>query len=146
MRYAFDVSKCDRLFNLLLWGGVIWLTEGHVIPSADILAKKTYCKWHDSYTHTTNECNYFWQQVQLVINDGRLTLGDGGKMKLDTNPFHISMVELEHKKILVRTDQAETTKGNNVFISDDLRNTMITPHNLKIGMWKEGKTHVGYAD
>jgi hypothetical protein len=59
IRYAFDVSKCDRLFDLLLRGGVIWLTEGHVIPSADILAKKTYCKWHDSYTHTTNKCNYF---------------------------------------------------------------------------------------
>jgi hypothetical protein len=44
MRYTFDVSKCDRLFDLLLWGGVIQLTEGHVIPSADILAKKTYCK------------------------------------------------------------------------------------------------------
>jgi hypothetical protein len=60
MRYTFDVSKCDRLFDLLLRGGVIRLTEGHVIPNAIILAKKTYCKWHDSYTHTTNECNYFW--------------------------------------------------------------------------------------
>jgi hypothetical protein len=44
MRNPFDVSKCDHLFDLLLRGGVIWLTEGHVIPSADILAKKTYCK------------------------------------------------------------------------------------------------------
>jgi hypothetical protein len=44
MRYTFDMSKCDRLFDLLLWGGVIRLNEGHVIPSADILAKKTYCK------------------------------------------------------------------------------------------------------
>jgi hypothetical protein len=70
MRYAFDVSKCDRLFDLLLLGGVIWLTKGHVIPSADILVKKIYCKWHNSYTHTTNECNYFWRQVQLAINDG----------------------------------------------------------------------------
>jgi hypothetical protein len=59
MRYTFDVSKCDCLFDLLLWGGVIRLSEGHVIPSVDILVKKTYCKWHDSYTHTTNECNYF---------------------------------------------------------------------------------------
>jgi hypothetical protein len=59
MRYTFNVSKCDRLFDLLLRGGVIQLTEGHVIPSADILAKKTYCKWRDSYTHTTHECNYF---------------------------------------------------------------------------------------
>jgi hypothetical protein len=59
-KYTFDVSKCDRLFDLLLRGGVIRLTEGHVIPNTDILAMKTYSKWHDSYTHTTNECNYFW--------------------------------------------------------------------------------------
>jgi hypothetical protein len=59
-KYTFDMSKCDRLFDLLLRGGVIRLTEGHVIPNTDILAMKTYSKWHDSYTHTTNECNYFW--------------------------------------------------------------------------------------
>jgi hypothetical protein len=58
-------------------------------------------------------------------------------MKLDTDPFPVGMVELEHKKILVRTDQAETTKGKNVVISDDLHNRMIKPHNLEIGMWKE---------
>jgi hypothetical protein len=59
MRYTFDVSKCDHLFDLLLLGGVIRLTEGQVIPNTDILAKKAYCKWHDYYTHTTNKCNYF---------------------------------------------------------------------------------------
>jgi hypothetical protein len=134
MRYTFDVSKCDRLFDLLLWGGVIQLTEGHFIPNADILAKKTYCKWYDSYTHTTNECNYFWQQVESVINDERLTLGDGGKMKLNTNPFPIGMVKLIDKKVLVRTNQAETTKGNNVAISDELRNRIVKPHNPEIGV------------
>jgi hypothetical protein len=72
-----------------------------------------------------------------VINDSRLTLGDGGKMKLDTDPFPVSMVELELKKILVRTDQAETTKGKNVTVSDDLRNRMIKPHNPEVGVWKE---------
>jgi hypothetical protein len=60
MRHTFDMSKCDHLFDLLLRGGVIRLTKVHVIPNADILANKTYCKWHYSYTHTTNECNYFW--------------------------------------------------------------------------------------
>jgi hypothetical protein len=59
MRYTFNVTKCDHLFDLLLQRWVIRLTEGHVIRNADILAKMTYCKWHDSYTHTTNECNYF---------------------------------------------------------------------------------------
>jgi hypothetical protein len=72
-----------------------------------------------------------------MINDGRLTLGDGGKMMLDTDPFPIGMVEIEHKKILVRTDQAETTMGKNVVVSDDLHKQMIKPHNLEIGVWKE---------
>jgi hypothetical protein len=72
-----------------------------------------------------------------LINDGRLTLGDGGKMKLDIDPFPVGMVELLDKKILVRTDQAEMTKGKNVVVSDELRNRMIKPHNIEVGMWKE---------
>jgi hypothetical protein len=55
-------------------------------------------------------------------------------MKLNMNQFPVSMVKLEHKKILVRTDQAETTKGKNMIIFDDLRNRMIRPHNPEIGM------------
>jgi hypothetical protein len=57
-----------------------------------------------------------------MINDGGLTLGDGGKMKLDTNPFPVGMVELMNKKVLVHMDQAETTKGKNVVVSDELCN------------------------
>jgi hypothetical protein len=40
-------------------------------------------------------------------------------MKLDTGLFAVGMVELELKKILVCTDQAETTKGKNMIASDD---------------------------
>jgi hypothetical protein len=58
-------------------------------------------------------------------------------MKLDTDSFPIGLIEIEHKKILVRTDQAETTKGKNVVISDDLCNQMIKPNNPEIGVWKE---------
>jgi hypothetical protein len=58
-------------------------------------------------------------------------------MKFDTNPFPIGMVKLMDKKILVCMDQAETTKGKNVVVSDELFNRMIKPHNPKIGMWKE---------
>jgi hypothetical protein len=66
-----------------------------------------------------------------------LTLGDGGKIKLDTDPFPIDMVELMDTKVLVRTDQAAMTKGKNVVISDEPRNRMIKPHNSEIGVWKE---------
>jgi hypothetical protein len=43
-------------------------------------------------------------------------------MKLNMDPFIISMVELMNKKVLVHTDQAETTKGKSVVVSDELRN------------------------
>jgi hypothetical protein len=72
--------------------------------------RKKYCKWHDSYSYTTNECNYFWQQAQSVINEGRLTLGDGARTKLDTDPFPVNVIMFEQKKVLMRTDQVETTK------------------------------------
>jgi hypothetical protein len=47
------------------------------------------------------------------------------------------MVEIEHKKILVHTDQAETTKGMGVVVFNDLHNRMIKPHNPEIGVQKE---------
>jgi hypothetical protein len=58
-------------------------------------------------------------------------------MKLDTDPFPIGMVELMDKKVLVRTDQAKTTKGENVVVFDELCNRMIKPQNPDIGVWKE---------
>jgi hypothetical protein len=116
---------------------VIRLTEGHVIPSANQLAKKKYCKWHYSYSHTTNECNYFHRQVQSVLNDGQLTLGEGSKMKLDVDPFSVGMVNLEEKKILVSYDQGDTTQGKNMIVSDELRCRIMVPHNPEVGVWKE---------
>jgi hypothetical protein len=72
-----------------------------------------------------------------VINDGRLTLGDGGRMKLDTDPFPVNMIEFEQKKVLMCIDQDETTKGKSMVISDELRNRMIKPRSPKVGVWKE---------
>jgi hypothetical protein len=64
-----------------------------------------YCKWHDTFSHTTNECNYFHCQVQLALNDGRLTFGEGQKMKLDTDSFlmNVNMINFEKKRVLMRT-------------------------------------------
>jgi hypothetical protein len=58
-------------------------------------------------------------------------------MKLDVDLFPVGMVENMDKKVLVRMDQAETTNGKNVVVSEELCNLMIKPHNPEIGMWKE---------
>jgi hypothetical protein len=66
-----------------------------------------------------------------------LTLGDGGKIKLDMDSFLVGMIELMDKKVLVCTDQVEMTKGKNVVIFNELHNQIIKPHNPEIGVWKE---------
>jgi hypothetical protein len=58
-------------------------------------------------------------------------------MRLDVDPFLVDMVEFGEKKILVKTDQADTTKGKNMVILDELRNRMIKPRSPEIGVWKE---------
>jgi hypothetical protein len=50
-------------------------------------------------------------------------------MKLDVSPFPMDMINFEEKRILVCTDQAKTTEGKNVMVSDDLRTQMIRPRN-----------------
>jgi hypothetical protein len=137
MQFTFDVNKFDKLFNVVVKGGVIRLAEGHVIPATNVLAKRKFCRLHDSYSHSTNECNYFCRQVQSAINDGQLTLSDGNKMRLDVEPFRVNTVDLEGKRVLVHSDQAATMKGKNVVVSDEPRHRMIKPHNPEVGTWKE---------
>jgi hypothetical protein len=79
VKFTFDVSMCDKLFDVLLQNKVIHLSEGHVIPPPAQIANGKYCKWHGTFSHPTSECNYFCQQVQSALNDGRLTLGEGQK-------------------------------------------------------------------
>jgi hypothetical protein len=78
--------------------------SGHVIPSLEQLKKHAYCKRHNSYSHTTNDCNVFHRHVQSAINEGRLKFAESPQMKLNKDPFSVNMnmVELEGKKVLVQ--------------------------------------------
>jgi hypothetical protein len=58
-------------------------------------------------------------------------------MKLDTDPFPASMVNLEEKRILVCSNQANTTHWKNVIVSDELRLRIIVPRSPEVGTWKE---------
>ena len=57
MKFTFDVSKCDRIFDELLRLG--HLKIAHVIPPLEELKRHAYCKFHNSSSHVTNDCNVF---------------------------------------------------------------------------------------
>jgi hypothetical protein len=44
IRFTFDVSKCDRIFDYLLQEKQIKLLSNHVIPSSEQLKKHAYYK------------------------------------------------------------------------------------------------------
>nr|ABA92239.1 retrotransposon protein, putative, unclassified [Oryza sativa Japonica Group] len=125
IKYSFDVAKCDKIFDYLLQEKQIRLPKGHVIPSQEELKRRAYCKWHDSHSHSTNDCNVFRRQVQSTIDEGRFKFTDGSKMKLDHDPFPVNTINFNDKKVLVQPEQAESTKGKEVVISEPRPKMMV---------------------
>jgi hypothetical protein len=79
IKFTFNFAKCDKIFDELLKNGNIKLT--HTIPPIGELKRRAYCKWHNSFSHATNDCNVFRRQVQSAINEGRLAFQE---MQVDT--------------------------------------------------------------
>ena len=58
-KYGFDITKADKIFDLLLSEGQIKLNTYHKIPTDQELKNIKYCKWHNAISHDTNECKVF---------------------------------------------------------------------------------------
>ena len=87
----------------------------HAILPLEELKRRAYCKWHNSFSHATNDCNVFRRQIQSAVNEGRLVVP---QMQIDNNPFPVHNVDLQNTKVLIRPSQAESTKGKNVVICE----------------------------
>jgi hypothetical protein len=57
VKFTFNVGKCDKIFNELLKNGNIKID--YTVPPAEELKRRAYCKWHNSFSHATNDCNVF---------------------------------------------------------------------------------------
>jgi hypothetical protein len=55
--FTFNVGKCDKIFDELLKNANSKIN--HTIPSADELKCRAYYKWHNSFSHATNDCIVF---------------------------------------------------------------------------------------
>ena len=106
VKFTFDVAKCERIFDELYKSGYIKCL--HNIPQIEELKNKAYCKWHNIFSHATNDCNVFHQHVQSSINEGRFSPKE---MLVDKDPFPVNTLELQNPK-------ADTTKGKNVVIGE----------------------------
>ena len=129
-RFTFDVSKCERIFDELYRIGYVKMS--HTLPPPEELKRRAYCKFHNTFSHATNDCNVLRRQIQSAINEGRLVTPN---MQVDQNPFPVHVLELKNPKVLVRPSQAESTNGKNVVIGDERPEKKLTqkiPQGAKI--------------
>jgi hypothetical protein len=96
VKFKFNVGKCDKIFDELLKNGNIKIN--HIVRSTDELKRRAYCKWHNLFSHVTNDCNMFRRQIQSAINEGRLKFQE---MQVDTKPFPMNVIDFEGKKVLI---------------------------------------------
>jgi hypothetical protein len=110
VKFTFNVGKCDKIFDELLKNGNIKIN--YTVPPADELKRRAYCKWHNSFSHATNDCNMFRRQIQLAINEGRL------KFQEDMEPFPMNMIDFKGKRVLIRPNTADKGKDKEVIIGN----------------------------
>jgi hypothetical protein len=116
-KLGFDITKADKIFDLLLQQWQIKLSQFHTIPFAEELKRMKYCKWHNATSHDTNDCKIFRQHIQSAIEQGRLKFETPTKaekpMKIDQHPFPTNMVEVSSKDTsrvkLLTSDLAQNT-------------------------------------
>ena len=60
-KYSFDLTKAYDIFDHLLAANFLKLPNGVKIPTPEELKGKMYCKWHNSWFHSTKNCiHYAW--------------------------------------------------------------------------------------
>jgi hypothetical protein len=151
IRYTFDITNYDKIFDILVLEKRIRIPTNHVVSSSKELGKCAYCKCHDSFSHNTCDCNAFPRQLQLAIDEGRLKFRDHidtGGYTLHSQILPKGVINLEGKKILVRPLQAETTKYKNVIIGESRAKVRPTAKKLKpmfdeaSAKYKKGNAHI----
>jgi hypothetical protein len=113
VKFAFNVAKCDKIFDELFKHGNINLS--HIIPPVEELKGRVYCKMHGSFLHNTNNCVVFCRQIQSAINKGRLRFQE---VKIDMPPVLIPTLKPTSKKVLVRPCASDKSKDKNIVIGD----------------------------
>ncbi|CAL8993399.1 unnamed protein product [Prunus brigantina] len=70
--YTFDLTRAEAIFDLLLSEKKVKLSFGQKIPKPEELKGKTFCKYHSSWSHNTNNCVVLRDVIQKLIDENKL--------------------------------------------------------------------------
>ena len=86
------VGKLGSLICLVSW----------VLESKNERKGKRYCKWHEKWTHSTNNCVNFRNLIQDYLDKGLFRIADR-PMGIETSPFagavEINMMSADLRKL-----------------------------------------------
>ncbi|KAH7860721.1 hypothetical protein Vadar_017172 [Vaccinium darrowii] len=87
--YTFDIMKAEEIFDQLMADKLLRFSVGHKIPSPAEIKGKEYCKYHNSWNHTTVNCIIFRNAIQDRIDKGDFKFPEAVKkgMAVDEDPF-----------------------------------------------------------
>ena len=79
---AINQGLSNTFFDWLHQNGKIKLKAKHRIPKTDWEIEKGYCKWHGSFTHTTEDCLTFRNMIQDLIESKEIVFPDHNKKNI----------------------------------------------------------------
>lgn len=91
--YTFDVTKCDKIFDLLVVDGQVLVSPNSKVPPLEQRKKQGFCKYHNLLGHKTSQCFLFRDLVQNSLNEGMLKFAKGKiQMKIDSDLLQVEDV------------------------------------------------------
>ncbi|CAL9025003.1 unnamed protein product [Prunus brigantina] len=115
--YSFDLTKVDALFDEMLLQKAI--ETPHRMPKPEELKGRQYCRWHNSWNHSTNSCVVFRDVIQEGITAGRLKLAEKSPT-VTTDPFpqpQVNMVNLNWPEQKRTRPTTETSSSRDRMVS-----------------------------
>ncbi|XP_021822417.1 uncharacterized protein LOC110763842 [Prunus avium] len=79
--YTFDLTRAEAIFDLLVAEKKVKLSFSHKTPKPEELKGKTFCKYHSSWSHNTNNCVVLRDVIQKLIDEKKLQFPEKAAMQ-----------------------------------------------------------------
>ncbi|CAL2276216.1 unnamed protein product [Prunus armeniaca] len=97
--YTFDLTRAKAIFDLLLSEKKVKLSFGHKIPKPEEFKGKTFCKYHSSWSHNTNNCVVLRDVIQKLIDEKKLQFPEKMAMQVDSKPFPSPVINMVNAQL-----------------------------------------------
>ncbi|CAI9102831.1 OLC1v1001179C1 [Oldenlandia corymbosa var. corymbosa] len=95
--YSFDITQQEAIFEDMLKIGHVTYRKGQRQSKPADIERKTYCKYHMSMTHGTNECAVFQNVIQKMIDSGNIQEEEPAAVMIEPSPVNhvVEMINVD---------------------------------------------------